>query len=396
MKRAPALGASLALALSAPAFAATDIPAVRAPNLRPDVTTDEGGLWSVSDKSELQAKASAELNRDPALNEYVRGVACKVTAAYCNEIRVYILDRPYFNAAMAPNGYMEVWSGLLLRVDNEAQLAFVLGHETTHYAHNHSIESWRAAKARSNAAFFVSIVAAGAGIPIIGDVAYLGAVASLFSFSRENELEADASGVERATAAGYDGAQASGVWRELMAETKASQFDKIRKRETRTGVFASHPISAERIEALEQLVATLPKGGAVEQSRYRAVIRPHLSAWLKDELRRKDFGSSLHLIERLAAGGEDQGVLGFYKGEAYRLRKNEGDAALALAAYETATAQPDAPAAAWRELGEAQRAAGDKDKARTAYETYLARAPEAEDRWLVEASLKKLNEGQGT
>lgn len=396
MRRAALCGAAVALAFGGTAFAAPQIADLRAPNIRPDETTDEGGLWSVSDKSETQAKASAELNRDPALNEYVRGVACKVTADYCGDIRVYILDRPYFNASMAPNGYMEVWSGLLLRVDNEAQLAFVLGHETAHYAHNHSIQSWRAAKARSNAAFFVSVLAAGAGAGVIGNLAYLGAAASLFSFSRENELEADESGVRRAAAAGYDGAQSTGVWRELMAETQASQFDKVRKRETRTGVFASHPINAERIEALEETIAGLPEGGAVEQERYRAMIRPHLSDWLKDELRRKDFGASLHLIERLAASGEDQGVLGFYKGEAYRLRKNEGDAALALAAYETASAQPDAPAATWRELGEAQRTAGAPDKARAAFEIYLANAPEAEDRWLVEASLKKLNEGQGS
>jgi predicted Zn-dependent protease len=65
--------------------------------------------------------------RDPALNAYVRSVLCKVTDDYCRDVRVYIVDVPYFNASMAPNGAMMVWTGTLLRVRNEAQLALVLG-----------------------------------------------------------------------------------------------------------------------------------------------------------------------------------------------------------------------------------------------------------------------------
>jgi predicted Zn-dependent protease len=381
------------LAVATSAVAAPPI-GPRAPNIRPTATGDEGGLWSVSDKAEIRAKASAELDKDPALNEYVRAVACKVTADYCGDIRVYVLDRPVFNAAMAPNGYMEVWSGLLLRVDNEAQLAFVLGHESAHYIHNHSLETWRTAKARSNVGFMASLIFGGAGISIVGDIVYLGAMASLFSYSRDKELEADRLGLETAIKAGYDGAQAAEIWRGLMAETGASQFDKVRKAEARNGVFASHPINADRVTAIEAVLKGLPQGGAVEHDRYRAVIRPHLAAWLKDDLRRKDFGSSLQLIERLSRSGEDLGVLGFYKGEAYRLRRGDGDLGLARVAYEAAVAQPDAPVQAWRELGSMLHAAGEADKARAAYETYLARAPSADDRWLVEASLKTLSGAQ--
>ena len=54
-----------------------------------------------------------------------------------------LVRTPYFNASMAPNGMMQVWSGLLLRVDNEAQLAAVLGHEIGHYLARHSVERLR-------------------------------------------------------------------------------------------------------------------------------------------------------------------------------------------------------------------------------------------------------------
>ena len=78
---------------------------------------------------------------------------------YCADVRVYVLDRPFFNAAAAPNGYVEVWSGTLLRARNEAELAFVIGHEVSHVAQDHLIKSWRAAKTRANTAMALSVVA---------------------------------------------------------------------------------------------------------------------------------------------------------------------------------------------------------------------------------------------
>jgi len=96
------------------------------------------------------------------------------------------------------------------------------------------------------------------------------------------------------------------------------------------------------------------------------------------------------VIERLETVGEDAGLLAFYRGEAYRLRRGDGDAVRARAAYELAITHPDAPPTAWRELAELRRKGGDKTGARAAFERYLLAAPAAEDRWLVEASLKSL------
>ena len=376
---------ALALALVVAPLSAD---AQRALGVRPDPKTDEGGLWSISDKAEIAAKQSAELDAEPVLNAYIRGVVCKVAAQYCGEIRLYVLDRPYFNAQMAPNGYMEVWSGMLLRADNEAQLAFVLGHESGHYTQNHSLLAWRTAKSRSNAAAWIGIVSAAAGVPILGDLALLGTEASLFGFSREQEGEADQIGATRAVAAGYDARAGAEIWRYLTAETEHSDFEKVKKDFARGSVFATHPVTSERIEALDKFAADHPEPGKVEDAAYRAAIRPHLGAWLKDDLRRKDFGESLFLIDHLMKRGEDLGVLNFYTGEAYRLRRKDGDLTLARNAYAKAAAYPDAPAAVWRELGDIYARDGDKAKAAHALETYLANAIEPEDKLLIEAQLK--------
>ena len=71
--------------------------------------------------------------KDKELNDYVKKVFCKLQPDYCQKIRIYITRIPAFNATMAGNGLMEIWSGALLHLENEAQLAAVIGHEFGHY-----------------------------------------------------------------------------------------------------------------------------------------------------------------------------------------------------------------------------------------------------------------------
>lgn len=391
---------------------------MRAANLKPAAETAEGGLWGAADKAEAHVRRSAEVERDPALNAYTRGVICKLAAEYCEELRLYVVQRPFFNASVAPNGYIEVHTGLLLRARSEDELAFVMGHEVTHFARNHILAHWNATKTTSNVMLALRIgvtlgaasamySAASSGAPNAGqtidsisdaaqalnDLIYLAGLASLYGYSREHETEADKLGWERYTAAGFDKAAAASIWIALMEETQASDFPKVRKSLSRASIFNTHPLTQDRIDALAALAGGRAEPSLDAQRRYRAAIRPHLGAWLRDDLRRRDYGQTLYLIERLSAPGEDLGVLNFYRGEAYRQRRGDGDAALALAAYRASVTHPDAPVAAWRELGEALRKSGDRAGAAQAFKSYLALANTADDRWLVEASVKSLSEG---
>jgi Zn-dependent protease with chaperone function len=402
-----------AVALAAALASAPAVAQERAAGLRPDVTSAEAGFWSVMDDAEAEAKTRADLNSDPALNAYVRGVMCKVAAAHCPDLRVYVMDRPIMNASMAPNGYSEVWSGLLLRATDEAELAYVLGHEVSHFTENHTIEAHKAKKMRANVALAATVVVAVAGAASAAsagtaseaqsimdatgntiDLIYYAQIASFFRFSREQEAEADLLGQRKLAAAGYDPAAAPESWRGLIAETKGSDFKRVRDSGTRNSVFSSHPLSSDRIAALDGQAKTLTAGGDRGRERHRAAIRPHLGVWLRDDLRKRDFGQTLVVIDRLAVGGEDLGVLNYYRGEAYRMRRGDGDLPRARDAYLVAAVHADAPPATWRELGDIRRRDGDLAGARTAYETYLAKAPQAEDAWLVQDSLSSLQQGQ--
>ena len=244
--------------------------------VRPAINTDEGGLWGMSDRTEQEARNSGQLENDAALNAYLYEVACRVAADACGDIRLYVMNRPYFNASMAPNGYTEVWSGLLLRVEDEAQLAFVLGHEIGHYRERHSLAMLRTIRSRAGVAMVFSIITVGAGVGIIGDIVYLGTIASVFGFSRENESEADMIGFDHAVAAGYDAHAGDLLWKNLLAETQASDNPDVRRQETRGSIFRTHPLSADRVEALEERAAAAT-GGETHRERYRAAIRPFLA-----------------------------------------------------------------------------------------------------------------------
>ncbi len=390
MKRAALAGLMLAC-VGASALAQTSPPPPS--RERPAENTDEGGLWGLSDRAEAAARASGQIERDEALNAYLREVACHVAAQYCGDVRLYVMNRPFFNASMAPNGYMEVWSGLLLRAEDEAQVAFVLGHEVTHYAERHSLDMLRTVRGRATAALILSVGASAAGAGYAGDLIYLGTLASVFGFSREKEEQADRIGFQHAATAGYDVNAGARIWMNLIAETRASDNPDVRRRETRASIFATHPVSSNRVESLQTYASQRGPGGETHRERYRAVIRPFLDPWLRAELRRRDFGQTLLILERLGAHGEDLGVVEYYRGEVHRLRRGEGDRVQARTHYLAATAHADAPAAAWRELGDLALRDNNNAEAAQYFTTYLERAPEAEDRALVEARLAQLQGG---
>ena len=356
---------------------------------RPDSATDEAGLWLVMDEAERDLQRSAMVERDPALNAYVREIVCKVaTEDFCNEVRVYIVKQPYFNANMAPNGVMQVWTGLMLRAEDEAQLAFVIGHEIAHYRQRHSLKQWREMKNAANASLIFGVGVAAAGVPqaaVLGDFTL---AAQLYGYSRDKEREADKLGFQYFTEAGYDGQAAPAIWEYLLAEVEQSDSRRKQRRIARASIFSTHPVTSERVSNLKSLAAAKP-GGSLYQDRYVEMTAPFLAQWLDDDLVRRDFGENIFLINSLIERGEQLGTLYYRRAEAYRIRRGEGDAARALADYETAITHRDAPASAWREIGEARRKAGQMGPAREAYRTYLSKAPNAPDRLLIESYIER-------
>lgn len=345
---------------------------------RPAIDTDEGGLWAMMDREEARLRRSAFLVRDAALQRYLEAVLCRLAGDHCRDLRVYLMRSALFNATMAPNGMLELWSGLLLRMDNEAQLAAVLAHELGHYFERHSIEQLRDTKNRAAFAQFMGLFG------MVGTLGQLGSMASSYAFPREQEQQADRFSIYLMQRAGYDAREAARVWGNLQDELKVSG----KEDGLISPLLATHPSAATRRDAL--LAQAGGQGGRTGAAELREAIAGHRMRWLQDEVRRGQFEESLALFDRKLQGEPDDGEVLFARAEVYRQRAGEGDAQRALADLARAIATPQPPAEAFRALGLTHRRGQRPVEAAQALERYLALAPEAPDAPLMKAYLQEL------
>ena len=232
---------------------------------------EQRGAYTWAQEVQLGTEADGQISSqfglydaDPALSAYVERVARDVlqTSAYTDpntpaEIRntpfyFRVLDSPVPNAFALPGGYIYVTRGLLAYLENEAQLAVVLGHEIGHVLGRHSSEQ----AARAQLSQFGLIGAAvlggvvGGGNVAQGILEYGGTGLQLlqFKYGRSAEREADLAGVAYAEVADYDAAQAARFFVALqrLSENSGSSVPNF---------LSTHPNPAERAQTIPQLAS---------------------------------------------------------------------------------------------------------------------------------------------
>jgi predicted Zn-dependent protease len=375
-------------ALAAPKAAAQKT-ATKAPAAPPPSTVGyqpqgklEQGLWFEMDEQERLLKQSKFLVTDPGLNTYVRQVLCRTVGSdRCQAARIYVVRTPYFNASMAPNGVMMVYTGLLLRMRDEAQLAAVLGHEFTHFENRHTLRLFKDIRAKTDALSWLSFIP----IPYVGMLSQIALIGGIYEFSRDMEREADAGSLAEMARAGYDPREASVVWEQLGAELDATA--KVRGHKSQKnkngGMFATHPKTTERMAVLREKAAAmaLAQPGVDRAAEYRAALKEWWPKLIDDQIKLQDFGGTEYLLTTLA-GSDEAGWtadLLYARGELYRSRGQAGDFEKAAEFYRAALAKGGALPEAWRGLGLAQLRLGQTAEGRAALREFLAKRPNAED-----------------
>jgi predicted Zn-dependent protease len=348
---------------------------------------DEQGLWQEMQRVEEEISGSNLLIDDPRLTGYLRDLIGKVGGPAAKDFRIYLARIPEFNAMMFPTGFAVVFSGLLLRMRNEAQLAGVIAHESGHFLRRHMIRSWRDQRRKTDifaiGAMAAGVAGAGAGA-YLGDyvqLAELGTLLSLFRYSREMEAEADAMGARLIAEAGYPPVEMANIWQQLIGEETASARYRRKRRDRGYSLFATHPAPESRMTDLRADAADVTIPGRVYddgRARYLEAIGSIRPTLLDDQVKLNDPGASQYLIETLAGDGWN-GLLRFYEGEVWRLRNRRGDDARAAQSYAAAIVYPDAPADAWRWHGISLMKAGRRPEARAAFARYLTMKPDAPD-----------------
>src|SRR5258705_2768805 len=177
-------------------------------------------------------------------------------------VRVVLLNDPEINAFVATGQTVYIQSGLIQAVDNVDQLQGVIAHELGHVAGGHSIRLQEGAKGATNLSIATLVlgalaIAAGAGDAAMGIIAagQQAAMGKFLAFSRTQEATADQAGAHYLSLAGITG------------KGMLDFFGKLQNQEYRLAIYATdsyartHPLSSERIQALEQVFRKDPAWG---------------------------------------------------------------------------------------------------------------------------------------
>ena len=201
---------------------------------------------------------------------YVESVGRRVAAfsGTANAGQVYhftALNSAVENAFAVPGGYVYITRQLMGIINDESELAFVVGHETGHIAGNH--HQRRQSAQRSSAIWGVlgAILGAAVGNNAFGGLISQGAQqfskSRLLSFSRDQEYQADVLGIRYMTSAGYDpngGATMLGQLTRAAALEARIQGDRNRS----TPEWAStHPLSENRMAQASQIARQTGRAG---------------------------------------------------------------------------------------------------------------------------------------
>jgi predicted Zn-dependent protease len=407
--------ALLTLAALSASCVTTQLPPISASGAGFEPLRDEQRLWDESRAEEDKLLSKVKLYDDPLLTDYLGEVATRLNPpgmAANPEIhyQVRVVEDPTLNAFAYPHGSLYVHTGLLARMENEDQLATVLGHEMTHVENRHMLRWRRSAQnkqiALSVAAVAAAVIVAGeeaeqlgkghwgkaAAIDVMSQVLIglglqLAFLASVNGYGRALEAEADQGGFVKLTAAGYDTAQAPRVYEALLEDRgdpgKVEAF-----------FFGNHPRLAERIASAKGWLAAHPAapveaaGGSPADPdlfarRMRPVVRD--DARLNLDLGRLELAES-ELARALAAMPEDPEthflVARLKLARAGAAPEPEVERALVedarAALAESIRLDPDRPAP-HRELGLLLYRGGDFAGACPELRRYVDLAPDADD-----------------
>jgi tetratricopeptide (TPR) repeat protein len=189
--------------------------------------------------------------------------------------RFLVLRDPIVNAFALPNGSIYITTGLLALLENEAQLAGVLGHEAAHVYERHPYIENRSIRKKTVASEIISaavvLVPGGYGswlaATAAANVSTLLLVESVYGYSRELESQADHDGLTAMTAAGYDPHAMAAAF-ELLEQDSSLEYEpyptfyhdhpKLTKRREEALAFAdAHTPASARIGTKKDYVAAV-------------------------------------------------------------------------------------------------------------------------------------------
>jgi len=198
-----------------------------------------------------QVERGSKVVNDPVVSEYVNRIGQNLVRNSDAKVpfTIKVIEDPSVNAFALPGGFFFVQSGLILKADNEAELAGVMAHEIAHVAARHGTRQATRGEI-AQLATLPLIFMGGAAAYGIYEASGLLVPLSFLKFSRNFEAEADYLGVQYMYKAGYDPTAFVDFFEKIQTLEK-------RKPGTVGKMFSSHPPTDDRIQKSQQEIAGL-------------------------------------------------------------------------------------------------------------------------------------------
>ena len=342
---------------------------------------DEQLLWQKAEEEQRVQESSDLIYQDEKLEAYLNNVAAKLqpqTAPAGLSIRVKVIRNAYLNAFAYPNGMIYIHTGLLARMDNEAQLAAVLAHEITHCTRRHALRAFRHFKDRRS--FLTGVQQA-----LMADIGFTGPLAAVSGYARELEAEADRVGTELMTRAGYNPQDALSLFDHMISAIEQEGSEE-------PFFFGSRARVRERIDNLQNRPDDRypHKRPAIKNSDLFLAKLGHLfldNARLDIRLGR--FQVARRGVEKFLRIEPDNTRAHFLLGESYRQQGQDSDMQKALKYYNRAIILDPNFAAPHKALGLIHYKKGQRALAKKFFESCLQLSPNASDKAYIKGYLRQ-------
>lgn len=357
---------------------------------------EEKMLWRQANEEQRVIENSGWLYNDAEIETYLNAVAAKLKAFADSpdiSFKIKIINDPNLNAFAFPNGVIYVHTGVLARMENEAQLAALLAHEMTHCTHRHSLRALMSQKDRLDnkstpQQSFAKVAMFQELARILG---VNGSMAAVTGYTREFEAEADRAGLDLMTKAGYDPRQALNLFEHLRQEIENQGIKE-------PFFFGTHPSVQQRIKNADRWLANEYSGknaGLVNADMFRSRLDKLVLDNARLDLRIGRFYIARKNVEMYLQRHQDDAGAHYLLGEIYRQQGRRKDARIAIKHYRRAIELDPSFAAPHKAMGLMHYKKGERRLAQKFFETCLLLSPNAPDRAYIQGYLKRcINNGE--